>query len=190
VTITRRAALTIAAAASGLVALGIAAPVLLWREVLSPLVGRLDGQGGGNGGGMMGGGMMGAATTADMSSYMDLFDQHTQIRRTVEQVPGGVRTITESDDPALAARLQAHVSSMYTHLQQGREVQCMSDSLPLLFRNASGYQRRLTLTAKGVTVIETSGDPKLTDAIRAHAKEVSGFVKEGMPAMMGGMMGG
>lgn len=39
---------------------------------------------------MTGGGMMGAATTADMSSYMDMFDQHTNIRRTVEQIPGGV----------------------------------------------------------------------------------------------------
>ncbi len=177
--------LTIAAAVSGLVVLAVAAPVLLWREVLGPLLGP-------NGARKAGGGMMGAATTADMSSYMDLFDRHTEIRRTVEQVPGGVRTTTESDDPALVARLQAHVSSMYGHLQKGQEVQCMSDSLPLLFRNANGYQRRLTFTAKGVSVTETSGDPQLKDAIRAHAQEVSGFVKEGMPAMMGGsgMMGG
>jgi len=187
ITISRRAALWIAAGVSGLVALGIAVPVLWWREVL----GRLGGQGAGSGCGMMGsGGMMGAATTADMSSYMDLFDHHTAIRRTVEQVPGGVRTTTESDDPALAARLQAHVSSMYGHLQQGQEVQCMSDSLPLLFRNAGGYQRRLTLTAKGVSVTETSSDPQLTQAIRAHAQEITSFVDEGMPAMMQGMMGG
>lgn len=138
----------------------------------------------------MGGGMMGAATAADMSSYMDLFARHTEIRRTVEQVPGGVRTTTESEDPALGARLQAHVSNMYGHLQQGQEVQCMSDSLPLLFRNAGGYQRRLTLTARGVAVTETSSDPRLVQAIRAHAQEVSGFVQEGMPAMMRGMMGG
>jgi hypothetical protein len=176
--------LTIAAAASGLVALGVAVPVLLWREVFGPLVGRAGAQGGGSRGGMMG-----AATTADMSSYMDLFDHHTEIRRTVEQVPGGVRTTTESDVPALAARLQVHVASMYGHLQQGQEVQCMSDSLPLLFRDAGGYQRQLTLTAKGVSVTETSSDPRLTDAIRAHAREVSGFVDEGMPAMMRGMMG-
>ncbi len=33
-------------------------------------------------------------------------------------------------------------------------------------------------------------DPNLTQAIRAHAREVTGFVTEGMPAMMQGMMGG
>ena len=44
---------------------------------------------------------------------------------------------------------------------------------------------------------ETADDPGLTDAIRAHAREVTGFVQEGMPAMMlqqmmgpDGMMGG
>lgn len=42
-------------------------------------------------------GMMASATTADMSSYMDLFSRHTELRRTVEAIPGGVRTLTESD---------------------------------------------------------------------------------------------
>src|SRR6266513_2843381 len=82
----------------------------------------LRGPGGGGatppstGGGMMGGsGMMGSATSADMSTYMDLFNHHSEIRRTVEQIPGGVRTTTESDDPALAAQLQTHVAAMYRH---------------------------------------------------------------------------
>ena len=48
----------------------------------------------------------------------------------------------------------------------------------------------LTLTQMGVSVTETSTDPAITRAIRAHADEVSGFVRDGMPAMMGGMMGG
>ena len=66
---------------------------------------------------------------------------------------------------------------------------CMSNSLPTLFRHADGYQRQLTLTEKGVSVIETSRDPALTSAIRKHAQEVSGFVRDGMPSMMRGMMG-
>ena len=75
------------------------------------------------------GGMMGASP-ADMSGYMDLFHRHTEITRTVEDIPGGVRTEETSDNPAL------------------------------------------------------------TDAIRAHAREVTGFVRDVMPAMMQGMMGG
>lgn len=133
--------------------------------------------------------MMEGATAADMSMYMDLFARHAELRRTVHLVPGGVRTVTESDDPALAEQLQQHVASMYEHLDDGTEVTCMSASLPVLFRNSRRYRRTLANTARGVAVTETSDDPRITDAIRAHAAEVTGFVRDGMPAMMGGQGG-
>lgn len=176
--ITRRAAIGLMAAGAGLLGLGVAGGYLL-RDALKSL----------GGGGMMGSGMMGGATQADMSSYMKLFDRHTELKRTVETIDGGVRTTTESDAPDLIALLQVHVSSMYTHLNQHAEVTCMSSSLPTLFRNSTSYRRELTITAKGVVVTETSSDPRITSAIREHAQEVSGFVRDGMPAMMRGMMG-
>lgn len=126
---------------------------------------------------------------ADMRTYMDMFMRHNQINRVVEEIPGGVRTTTESSSPDLAAQLQAHVSSMYAHVAQGAEVMCMSQSLPTLFRNAAGYHRRLTYTPTGVIAEETAEDPSLAQAIREHAREVSGFVRDGMPAMMHDMMG-
>jgi len=182
--LTRRAAIGLLAAAGGVLGLGLAGGYFL-RDFL-----RTFGFRGGQvaGGGMMGG-MMGSATSADMSTYSDLFNRHTEIKRTVEQIPGGVRTTTESDDADLTAQLQGHVSSMYMHLNQGAEVSCMSQSLPTLFHNPGAYQRQLSLTAKGVQVTETSSDPEVTRAIREHAQEVSGFVRDGMPAMMQGMMG-
>ncbi len=176
--ITRRAAIGLLAAGGALLGLGLASGYLL-RDLLKSVTGDR----------MMGTGMMGSATQADMSSYMNLFDRHSEIRRTVEEIDGGVRTTTESDAPELVAQLQAHVSSMYTHLNQHAEVTCMSSSVPTLFRNSSGYRRQLTLTDKGVFVTETSSDPQLVTAIREHAQEVSGFVRDGMPAMMRGMMG-
>ena len=178
--ITRRAALGLLGAGGAVLGLGLAGGYLL-RDVLKSI----------GGGGMMGSGsgMMGSATQADMSSYMKLFDRHTELRRTVETIDGGVRTTTESDAPELIALLQAHVSSMYTHLNQRAEVTCMSSSLPTLFRSSTSYRRELTITAKGVVVTETSSDPRITSAIREHAQEVSGFVRDGMPAMMRGMMG-
>lgn len=135
-----------------------------------------------------GGGMMGTSP-ADMSAYMEMFSRHTEITRTVEEIPGGVRTTTQSASPDLAAQLHAHVSSMYSRLDQGSEVMCMSQSLPTLFHNASDYHRQLILTPTGVIAEEASNDPVITEAIRAHALEVTGFVRDGMPAMMQGMMG-
>ena len=37
----------------------------------------------------------------DMSVYrdMDMFNRHNEIKRVVEKIPGGVRTITRSDSP-------------------------------------------------------------------------------------------
>src|SRR5258708_15256468 len=134
--------------------------------------------------------MMGDGTPADMSTYMELFSRHTELRRTVQLIPGGVRTVTEADDPALAAQLQAHVASMYARLNQGAEVSCMSSSLPTLFRNSRRYRRSLTSTATDVAVVETSADLRITAAIRSHSAEVAGFVDDGMPAMMSGMPGG
>ncbi|HYB35191.1 MAG TPA: hypothetical protein VEF72_04980, partial [Mycobacterium sp.] len=135
-----------------------------------------------------GGGFMGA-DPVDMSRYMEMFNRHNEINRVVEEIPGGVRTTTESNVPELAAQLQAHVSSMYSHLDQGAEVSCMSQSLPTLFRQANGYRRQLIFTPTGVIAEETADDPALTEAIRAHAQEVTGFVQQGMPAMMQQMMG-
>lgn len=172
---TRRAALT-ALGASAVMGIGYAL-----RGILSPPVQGIRMT---DCGGMMG------ASPADMSLYMDMFNRHTEITRTVEEIPGGVRTTTQSNAPDLTAQLHAHVSSMYNHVDEGSEVMCMSQSLPTLFRNPGGYRRRLTLTPAGVIAEETSDDPALTDAIRAHAREVTGFVRDGMPAMMQGMMGG
>jgi hypothetical protein len=126
---------------------------------------------------------------ADMNRYTEMFSRHSEITRVVEEIPGGVRTITESDSPDLVAQLQTHVSSMYSHVDQGAEVMCMSGSLPTLFRHAQGYRRELTFTPTGVMAEETADDPALTQAIRAHAQEVTGFVRDGMPPMMRGMMG-
>lgn len=167
---TRGTALRALAAGAGLLGIGAAA-----------------GCGRSSGGAMAG--MMGSASGADMSTYMKLFARHSEIRRRVEKIPGGVRTITESETPELAAQLQAHVASMYHHLDHGAEVRCMSRTLPTLFRHASGYRRVLTTTPKGVVVTETSSDPLLAATIHAHAAEVTGFVRDGMQAMMQGMMG-
>lgn len=150
---------------------------------------RVSGADVGNGdGGMMGGGMMGDATRGDMRTYIDMFERHREIRRIVHKVSGGIRTVTESDNPRIASLLQAHVSSMYNHLNEHAEVMCMSSTLPTMFRNADRYQRNLRFTTKGIEVIETSGDERLVEVIRRHSREVTGFVTEGMPAMMRGMM--
>jgi hypothetical protein len=185
-TVSRRAVLAMLGTAGGLLGVGYAVRGIL---AASPSEPRPIGFGDAATSQMMGPGTMGGTTSMDMSTYMDMFNRHSELRRSVQDIPGGVRTTTESDSPDLVALLQGHVGTMYTHLDQGAEVTCMSASLPTLFRRAPDYQRHITFTAKGIVAVETAADPGLTEAIRAHAREVSGFVADGMPAMMKGMMG-
>jgi hypothetical protein len=187
--LSRRTAIRVlAAAAGGLAGAGLAGGYAL-RDLLGTSRARVPAAGDPAGPGTHGS-TMGDVTRADMTTYMDLFNRHTQLRRTVELIPGGVRTVTEADDPDLATQLQAHVASMYAHLNQGAGVSCMSSSVLVLFGNSRTYRRSLTNTARGVAVVETSDDPRISAAIRSHAAEVTGFVDHGMPAMMPGMMGG
>ena len=149
-TLSRRQVLAMLGAGGGLLGLGYALRSIIGEPRLNPLsnwVAHADGPG------------FGGATSMDMSMYMEMFMRHNEIRRTVEEIPGGVRTTTESDSPDLAALLHEHVPSMYSHLDQGGEIMCMSQSLPTLFRRASDYHRQITLTPTGVVAVETADDP-------------------------------
>ncbi|WP_409366036.1 hypothetical protein [Mycolicibacterium novocastrense] len=169
---TRRAALGVLATGGGLVGVGY-----LLRNIIDMPASRAQGPG------------FDGASSGEMSQYMNMFMRHGELRRSVEDIPGGIRTVTESDSADLVAELQSHVAAMYARLDQGAEMMCMSSSLPTLFRRAPDYQRQLTFTANGVIAEETATDPEVTRAIREHGREVTGFVVDGMPAMMRGMMG-
>src|ERR1035437_3951100 len=66
--------------------------------------------------GQMGPGMMGmngrSATAAEHSDIRDLFFNHENIKRTVTNLPDGIRTVTESDDPQVAATIKKNVAEM------------------------------------------------------------------------------
>jgi len=157
------------------------------------------------GGGMMGGGMMGMRTGSpsqqDMESMMspenrgpmqtgmELFQRHAQVHRKVTFLPNGVHAISVSDHPETAALLQAHVSQMYERLAEDKPFPYpMSKSVPIMFAHPQLYHRKLDLLKDGVAVTETSDDPEMVRVIHEHAREVTRFVKYGMPAMMRSMM--
>jgi len=138
----------------------------------------------------MGGGMMSPSNmNGPMRTGMELFHVHGEVRRTVTEIPGGVRAVSESDDPHTASLLQKHVTEMYARLDQDRAFPYpMSRSVPAMFDNSTRYHRKLTVLPKGIAVVETSDDATMVNVIREHAREITGFVEDGMPAMMRNMM--
>ncbi len=144
--------------------------------------------------GMMGGAMMGGMMSPEnmngpMRTGMELFKVHQQIQRKVTELPNGVHDVTTSADPATAALIKEHVVDMYARLAQDRPFPYpMSNSVPQMFANPTKYQRKLDILPDGVAVTETSSDPEMVAVIKAHSRELDRFAKEGMPAMMRGMM--
>lgn len=155
---------------------------------------------GGSGHGMAAGGhgaMMGptamltkqdADSAADMGVVHDLLANNTKIRRTVTNLADGIRTVTESDDPQVAQSIKAHVASMSQRLQDGREFNIFSDTLPVLFDNRDKIVSKVEPTDKGMVVTRTSVDAKVVAALQGHAGEVTELVQDGMVGMRRGMM--
>ena len=129
-----------------------------------------------------------AGSSADMDLVHEMLFNNTKIKRSVTQLPDGIRTVTESDDPQVAQALKAHVTSMSERLQDGREFNIFSHTLPLLFENRDKIVSKVEMTDKGAVVIQTSTDAKVVAALQGHAAEVTELAQEGMVAMRRGMM--
>jgi hypothetical protein len=127
-------------------------------------------------------------SAADMGLVHDLLMNHTRIRRTVTNLPDGIKTVTESDDPQVAQTIKAHVASMSQRLKDGREFNIFSPTLPVLFENRDKIKSTVEVTEKGSIVTRTSSDPKVVAALQGHAAEVTELAQEGPVAMMRGMM--
>ena len=129
-----------------------------------------------------------AGSAADMSVVMDLVHNTTRIKRTVTNLPDGIRTVTESDDPQVAQAIKAHVASMSNRLKDGREFNIFSTTLPVIFDNADKIKSVVEMTDKGAVVTRTAVDAKVVAALQAHAGEVTELVQDGMAGMRRGMM--
>ncbi len=151
----------------------------------------------------MGPGMMGmghdSATMAQLQVIHSLLVNHDRITRTVTNLPNGIRTVTESDDPALAAQIKTHVADMGKRVAAGDDpgLPIESDALHAIFRDKDKIRTSYETTDKGVAVVQTSDDASTVAALQTHAAEVSELVRGGMAALHtammknhGGMMGG
>ena len=129
-----------------------------------------------------------AGSAADMGLVHELLFGHDKIKRTVTRLPDGIKTVTESDDPQVARAIKAHVASMSGRLQDGREFNIFSTTLPVIFDNADKIESVVEMTDKGSGVTRTSTDAKVVAALQSHAGEVTELVQNGMAGMRRGMM--
>jgi hypothetical protein len=125
-----------------------------------------------------------AAQRADMELVHFLLDHRKEITRKVTNLPNGIETQTESDNPKVAEKLQAHVQSMYQRVEEKRPIHARDPLFAEIFRNTHKIKMKLEKTKTGVKVIETSEDPYVAKLIQAHAEVVNLFLKNGRLEMM------
>jgi hypothetical protein len=130
------------------------------------------------------------ATMAQLADIHELFINHDKIRRTVTNLPDGIRTTTESDDPHVAQLIKDHVARMGKRVETNDDpgLPIESDALHSIFRNYDKIGTTFETTDKGVIVVQTSTDKDTVASLQQHASEVSDFVRQGMVAMRNAMM--
>jgi hypothetical protein len=118
----------------------------------------------------------------DQQVFHTLLDRHRQLRRTVENLPNGIRAVTTSDDPALAALIIEHAHVMHRRLQEGFGLRYWDPAFAEIFARADAVHMQIRNLPNGVETIETSDDPNVVKLIQAHGQVVSAFVREGRTA--------
>lgn len=115
----------------------------------------------------------------DRDLFHGLLSRHTEIHREVENLENGVRTVTEADDPELAALIRRHVARMKTRVEEPAPIHMRDPLFRALFGSYDKIEMTIEETEKGVRVTETSDDAYVVKLIQAHAAVVSLFVKNG-----------
>jgi hypothetical protein len=128
---------------------------------------------------------MGPQMMRDMHTIHDLLVNHRNIQREVEDIPGGVQTVTRSEEPEVAELIRTHVRQMKQRLETGQPIRMMDPVFREIFKNHEKIRLQIDDIPGGARVIEQSDDPQVVLLIRQHAhRAVSEFVKEGMRRAM------
>lgn len=126
----------------------------------------------------------------EVAELRALFENHSEITRTVENLPNGIRTVTETTNPELQDALTSHIMSMTTRVDEKRDPQIpiQSETLDVLFEKSEFITTEFDYTETGVVVVQTSDDAEVVAALQKHAAEVSDLAERGMEAAHEGMM--
>ena len=128
---------------------------------------------------------MGPEMMQDMPVIHQLLVRHEKIQRKVEDIPGGVQTLTTSQDPEVVRLIRKHVRQMKDRVEEGEPIRMMDPLFQEIFRHHDKIQMKVEDVPGGVRVTETSKDPRVVSLIRQHAhRAVSEFVERGMERAM------
>ncbi len=116
---------------------------------------------------------------ADRDVFHFLLANRADIKRTVKGTKTGVETVTESDKPEVAKKIQEHVAAMHERVKSGKGIHLRDPLFAEIFKHHDKIAMTVEKTDKGVKVTETSDDPYVAKLIQAHARVVTKFIENG-----------
>jgi hypothetical protein len=115
----------------------------------------------------------------DRDVFHFLLTHRADIKRTVTETKTGVETITESNKPEVAKKIQEHVTAMHERVKSGKGIHYRDPLFEELFKHYDKITMTVEKTAKGVKVTESSKDAYVVKLIQAHARVVTKFIEHG-----------
>lgn len=118
----------------------------------------------------------------EVAELRAMFENHKDLTRTVDNLPNGIRTVTETDNLDLRDLLVSHVVGMIQRVDEKRDPQIpiQSQTLDVLFHKPDSIVTEIEMTATGIAVVQTSDDPDVVAALQTHAAEVTDLAARGM----------
>lgn len=111
----------------------------------------------------------GSRTMAEMGAIHELIANHDHIKRSVANLPDGIRTVTESDEPQIAKLIKEHVASMDQRVSAKSDpgLPIESPALRSILKNGDKVRTTIETTEKGAVVIQTSTEPETVAALQS-----------------------
>ena len=131
-------------------------------------------------------GLRGENATAEESAELALmFHKFDTITREVENLPDGIRTVTNSSDPEVMDALVSHSVGMIDRVGQldDPKILIQSPTLDIFFVRGKDIVSDVSVEDEGLVVIQTSDNPKVVAALQEHAAEVTAMADRGMQAV-------
>lgn len=125
------------------------------------------------------------ATPEESAEMQTMFRNFQRLSRSVENLPNGIRTVTNAADQALMDVLVSHVVGMIARVDEGRDPQVFvqSPTLDIFFARGDAIETEIDVTEAGIVVTQTSDDPEMVAALQIHAAEVTDMVNRGMESV-------
>lgn len=136
-------------------------------------------------------GLKGENASAEESEELAvMFRNFDKITREVTNLPNGIRTITNSTDEEVMAKLVSHVVGMIGRVEElsDPKIFIQSPTLDIFFKRGKNIKSKIDVTDEGIVVTQTSDDPELVKALQTHAAEVTDMADRGMQAVHESMM--